>query len=313
MKDILEILIPTYNRKQHIERTLKQLIAENSPVKDCQITVLDNASTDGSSEVIDRFASFHKNIKHIRHPKNIGGNANIARCYEMARTPYVWVVCDDDSFKWNSWSEIKNALSTNDYDLLLTRKRDLKGTSNIAKIFRQCTFVPAGIYKTSLITNSVLMNMYNNIPFLFPHLSLVTEIFNRHGRIFIPQGEIMDMCSYDSEHSGDGSYTRGNNAYVPGYSRNMFWTVGVIVSTQMIENKKLRNYVLDHIGSRGFFGFIFAGFRPNYKIYRGSKFNEAVARNSLNFWHRIQFDLACLLLKIVFLFVPKKRKDKPNR
>ena len=86
----------------------------------------------------------------------------------------------------------------------------------------------------------------------------------------------------------------------------MFWTVGVLVSTQMIKDKKMRNYVLDHIGNHGFFGFIFTGFRPNYKQYKWSKFNEAAVRSSLDFSHRLRFDLACLLLKLIFFFVPAK-------
>ena len=111
LEDQLEILIPTYNRKPHITRTLTQLTAPESPVRACSITVLDNASEDGSSEVIADFANKFPNIKHIRHTKNIGGNANITRAYELARAPYVWVVCDDDSFRWEAWPEIENALS----------------------------------------------------------------------------------------------------------------------------------------------------------------------------------------------------------
>ena len=213
----------------------------------------------------------------------------------MAKAPYVWVVCDDDAFKWEAWPEIENALRTDEYDLLITSKYNLKDSDNMGSI-----------YKTSLLTNSCLINMHNNVPFLFPHLSLICEVLNKNGRIFLPKGEIMNVDSPDYIHSKDVSYTRGNNGYVPGYSKNMFWTVGVIISTQKIKDKKMRNYILDHIGSHGFFGFIFAGFRPNYKIYKGSKFNEAIARNSLDFSHRIRFDLACLLLKIIFLFAPKK-------
>ncbi len=306
MQEILEILIPTYNRKPYIERTLKQLTAKDSPVRNLKITVLDNASTDGSSEIIESFTHKHSNIKHIRHPKNIGGNANITRCFELAKAPYVWVVCDDDAFKWGAWPEIENAMRTNEYDVLITSKYNLKGTNNIARIFRQCTFVPSGIYRTSLLTDSTLINMYNNVPFLLPQLSLISEVFNRQGRIFLPEGEIMDVDSSDYIHSKDVSYTRGNNGYVPDYSKRMFWTAGVIISTQMIKDRKLRNYILDHIGSHGFFGFIFTGFRPNYKIYKGSKFNEAIARSSLDLWHRVQFDFACLLLKMIFFFVPKK-------
>ena len=306
MKNILEIIIPTFNRKQHIERTLKQLLAENSPVRDCSITVVDNASTDGSDEIIEGFVKQYKNVEHIRNPRNIGLGGNIAKCYALAKAPYVWVLGDDDSFKWNTWYEIENALKTGDYDLLLTRKRDLKGTSNVAKILRQCGYITAGIYRTSLINDAVALNMYNSIYTLFPHLAIVGEIFNKKGLIFLPQGEIVDQILFDKKNAGDGHYFRGYDEYIPDIYKNMFWTSGYLLSVQMIQDKKLRNYVLDNSGSHGFFGFIFTGFRTNYKVCHASRYNEAIVRNTLDFWHRVQFDLACLLLRIMFLFVPKK-------
>ena len=46
LKDKLQICIITYNRKKYIERTLNQLLAENSPIKDFVIAVFDNASAE---------------------------------------------------------------------------------------------------------------------------------------------------------------------------------------------------------------------------------------------------------------------------
>lgn len=308
IKNILQILIPTYNRKPYIKHTLEQLTAPNSPVKGCSITVLDNASTDGSSEIIAEFAKKFTNITHIRHHKNIGGNANITRAYEMATTPYVWVVCDDDSFKWEAWPEIEAALGTGEYDLLLTRKDDLQGTSDIAKIVRQCTFVPAGIYRTSIITNGVLMNMYNNIPNMFPHLSLICEILNKKGRIFLPQGEIMDKCTLDVVFSGDDWNTRGSEkSYIPSSARNMFWTVGFLNSLQMIEDPQLRAYVIDNLGRHGFLGYIIGAFRKNYTRFGSSKLNEAFIKSDLNARQRFAFFWAQLFLKTVTLFNRRKR------
>ena len=309
MKDLLEIIIPTYNRKVHIERTLLQLTAANSPVKDCQITVLDNASTDGTTEIVKGLAARHSNIKYIRHRKNIGGNANIARAYETATFPYVWVICDDDSFKWDSWPEIENALRTGDYDLLLTRKEEMRNTSDIARIYKQCSFVPACIYKTSVITETVLINMHNNVTFLFPHLVLACAVFNKKGRIFLPQGEIMDKCTL-AEDVYDEGYTRGAKGYMPAYRADMFFTAGFLLSTQMIEDKKLRNYVLDHVGGHGFCGYIIAAFRDNYKFYNSSKLNEQLVRSWLDFRHKIEFDIARIILKLMFLFPVKKPRNR---
>ena len=308
LAETLEILIPTYNRKPHILRTLTQLTAPESPVRHCSITVLDNACTDGSSDVIAQFAARHANLKHIRHPQNIGGNANITRAYELARKPYVWVVCDDDSFRWDAWPEIENALQTGEYDLLLTRKDDLKGTSDIARIFRQCTFVPAGIYRTAIITGGVLMNMYNNIPNMFPHLALTSEILNKKGRIFLPQGEIMDVCTFDAGTSGDGTNTRGSQTYSPPCITHMFWTIGFLNSVQMVQDPQLRTYILDHVGNHGFFGYIVGSFRKNYTHYGGYPLNAAFVRSGLGWRQRLQFDLANLFLKITTLFYRKKRK-----
>ncbi len=303
----LEILIPTYNRKPHITRTLRQLTAPESPVRNCSITVLDNCSTDGSSEVIAAFAAKFSNIKHICHAKNIGGNANITRAYELAKKPYVWVVCDDDSFRWDAWGEIEAALQTGGYDLLLTRKDDLNGTSDLARIFRQCTFVPACIYRTAIITGGVLMNMYNNIPNMFPHLALAAQVLNQKGRIFLPQGEIMDVCTFDAVTSGDEHTTRGaQKTYVPATTTHMFWTVGFINSTQLVQDKKLRAYILDHVGNHGFFGYIWGSFRKNYTHYGGFALNKASVRSVLNCRQKFQFDVACLLLSVLTLWHRKK-------
>ena len=298
IEENLEILIPTYNRKQFIEMTLNNLLESDSPVRSCSITVLDNASDDGASEVIAGFAKNYGNVKHIRHARNIGGNANIVRAYELAKAPYVWVVCDDDSF---------NALKTNEYDLLLTRKKELRGTSDIAKIFRQATFVPACIYRTSLISGGILTNMYNSALFMFPQLTLACEVLNKQGRIFLPQGEILDKCSLDTKTLE--FYTRGNDSYKPKYIENMFWTPGFLMSLQMIKDKKLRNYLLEHFGRRGgFFGYILGAFRKNYTRYGGYKLNEDLIRSVLDFRHRLEFDFACLFLKVTSFFRRKKRK-----
>lgn len=298
----LEIIIPTYNRKEHLLRTLSQLTAPQSPVRHCLITVLDNACTDGSSALITQFAAQHPNLTHIRHRKNIGGNANITRAFELARLPYVWVVCDDDSFRWEAWGEIQQALQTEKYDALLTRKNDLKGSSDIAKIYRQCTFLPAAIYRTAVLTDGVLTNMYNNVVNMFPHLAIISEIFNRKGSIFLPQGEIMDQCSFALSTSKAEQNVRSSTTFSPENVTHMFWTVGFIASTLMIQDKKLRAYVLEHLGKHGFFGYILGSFRKNYTHYNAYPLNKALVRSALNKRQQIKLTLACALLRITTLF-----------
>ena len=109
-KDRLQIILPTYNRAPQLKRTLEQLLADDSPVKDFDITILDNRSTDGTSNVIKNAQSLHPNIKHIRHRHNVGGNANIAKALEMGEKKYLWVICDDDLYDWTGWSNVEELI-----------------------------------------------------------------------------------------------------------------------------------------------------------------------------------------------------------
>ena len=65
LNDILEIILITYNRKDYLENTLQQILASNSPLCNLDITVLDNKSNDGTSELIDKYSKRYNNIKHI--------------------------------------------------------------------------------------------------------------------------------------------------------------------------------------------------------------------------------------------------------
>ncbi len=306
IQEQLEIFLPTYNRKRFLAHTLEQLTAPQSPVRHCQMTILDNASTDGSADLLDEYAAKFSNIKVIHHPKNIGGNANITRCFELASTPFMWAVCDDDSFRWDSWSEIESALQSDQYDILLTRKHDLKGTSDIAKIIRQLTFLPAGIYRTKFINAGVLMNMYNNIPNLFPHMALICEIINKKGSIFLPQGEIIAETELDIAELDN--YLKGTNetTYVPQPAREMFWVVGFFNSLQLLEDKKLRTYVMNHLGRHGFFGYLMGAFRLNYTQHKASPRNIRLMINNMNFWQRFQFFWVRFSLRILTFFRRKK-------
>ena len=302
----LEIFLPTYNRKQCLEHTLAQLTAPESPVRNCRMTILDNASTDGTKELLQEYAARFANINVIHHPKNIGGNANIARCFELATAPFMWAVCDDDSLTWQHWHEIENALETDQYDILLTRKHDLRGTSDIAKIIRQLTFLPAGIYRTRFITGAVLMNMYNNVANLFPHMALICEIINKKGAIFLPQGELFDKTAIAV---GDlDNYLKGaeDNTYTPQAAREMFWVVGFFNSLQLLQDEKLRTYVKNNLGRHGFFGYLMGAFRLNYTRYGSSQINVRLMINNMNLWQSFQFFWVRVFLKVINFFRKKK-------
>ncbi|MBP5617076.1 MAG: glycosyltransferase family 2 protein [Elusimicrobiaceae bacterium] len=225
----LEIFIPTYNRKAQLENTLIQLVAPESPVKNCSITVLDNASDDGSSQVIADFAAKYSNIKHIRHAKNIGGNANITRAYEMAKAEYVWVLCDDDTYDFTHANELVQALQQKP-DALLVVKHSRKQLGP-GDIFQECSFAPAAIYRTEFITSDTLMNMYCNIVYMFPHLAVTAQVINKGGHIAVLPHPIVIRTPCPA-------YTRGCSGWVHPMYREMDWILGYFVTMLLLNDVK---------------------------------------------------------------------------
>jgi len=62
----IDIVLITYNRATQLNQTLKALLAPESPVRDFPITIMDNASTDHTSQVVACQASNKTNIQRHR-------------------------------------------------------------------------------------------------------------------------------------------------------------------------------------------------------------------------------------------------------
>lgn len=106
---ILTIAIPTYNRGEILRRQLEWLAAAVAGHEhECEVFISDNASTDSTPEVVAEWCAARPaslQVTNSRNPRNLGVMANIAACYRSARTPFVWVVGDDDdigqdTFEW---------------------------------------------------------------------------------------------------------------------------------------------------------------------------------------------------------------------
>lgn len=215
MPQKIDITIITYNRLNHIKRTLDSLFAESSPVRDYEMTILDNCSTDGTGEFLEKFSECHKNLKVIHNIRNIGGNANICRAYEtsLARpAEYMWVLCDDDFYDFSAWNEVERKIEEKTdvicvCNYALPEKFTQKQVLPYLPI--QCSFVPAGIYKKSILTDSVMSTMYDSIFTMFQQDILVLDAINMHKSIYVVKNEIVHNGVFDEKNDADYSYTRG--------------------------------------------------------------------------------------------------------
>jgi len=296
MKNILEIILVTYNRQKYLKKTLDSILAQKSPVKDLDITIVDNCSTDGSSELIKEYCAKYPNIKHIRRNRNIGGNANIAGAFEVASKKYVWVLCDDDEYDFSHWGEIEQAINA-DCDLILTNNKYLNG--HISGFLRRLSFLPSAIYKTSFIDDNVMINVYDNIPNWFPHLAVAIRIFNQKGRIFVPEHNIV-ITGFENIVSFEKKLK-----YYPKLSKrntHTFFAVGFLNTMELIEDKRQRFEAVEHYHDsiKSFFLAIMSDYKFNRVFLNNYTRNISEPWAVFSFTQKVRFVLAILCLDILF-------------
>ena len=92
MEKLLTIFLTTYNRKNYIRQALDSILSQT--YKNFNLVILDNASNDGTSEIIASYKD--ERITHIRRERNIGPINNAKTAFETASTKYFMITHDDD-------------------------------------------------------------------------------------------------------------------------------------------------------------------------------------------------------------------------
>lgn len=115
MKFALSICIPTFNRAEYLSQLLESIVSqpESSTV---EIVISDNASTDTTTETVERFKSRHSAITFSSSSSNLGADLNYLRSIELAHGEYCWFMGSDDTMRPGSISAMMEALE---------RKRDI--------------------------------------------------------------------------------------------------------------------------------------------------------------------------------------------
>lgn len=199
--NILDIFIITYNRSNHLDNTLRQLIG--CPFIKFPITILDNCSEDDTYDVFQKYKPQFPNLNYIKNKINIGADANVLRAAERSDGRYTWILCDDDSFDFSAcddvlaelergeaaavmvgWSENFNWPVGGMYD---TPTRLLKRNF---PYFSVPTFVPGSIFKTDLFQAQIRVS-YTNIVNLLPVMTYYIKLYEEDQTIYVSRNKLV--------------------------------------------------------------------------------------------------------------------------
>jgi len=112
--DLLTIAMPIFERKEFFLEALNSAL--NQTVK-CKVIVIDNCS---SHDYFERVCK-EKGVTYYRNERNIGMAGNFARGFELAETPFVMNLQDDDQLAPNYVEAFQNAIDKYpDIDIFFT-------------------------------------------------------------------------------------------------------------------------------------------------------------------------------------------------
>jgi len=92
----LTIGLPVYNGEAYLERALGALLGQT--YGDFHLLVSDNASTDATPAILERYARADRRIEIVRQPTNIGGARNFEFLLARASSEYFMWAAHDDLF-----------------------------------------------------------------------------------------------------------------------------------------------------------------------------------------------------------------------
>ena len=89
------VVIPSYNQKKYLPECIEAVLAQTYPPS--QIVICDDASTDGSQQVIAEYAARYPNlIEAVLHPHNLGLSRNFNSGLRRIDQKYLSMVSADD-------------------------------------------------------------------------------------------------------------------------------------------------------------------------------------------------------------------------
>ena len=153
-KKILAIVV-TYNRKELLLECIDSLL--NQDYKDLDILIVDNNSSDGTSDVVKKNYKNNNRIIYKNTHKNLGGAGGFnfgIKTGVLLKYDYLWLMDDDTIVKNNSLTKLLNADKELNGNYGFLSSKVLWTDNNICKMNEQ------KIYKNSKYNTKNLLHTY---------------------------------------------------------------------------------------------------------------------------------------------------------
>ena len=130
----ISVIMPCYNTEQYVEETLKSVL--NQSFKDYEIICLNDGSTDGTLEILNRYQKLYSNIRVISS-EHYGVAYQRNTGVQCARGKYIYYVDSDDLLKENCLETLYQHSEADNLDVLYFEADSFYETKEIEEAFPQ--------------------------------------------------------------------------------------------------------------------------------------------------------------------------------
>ena len=107
---LVSIGLPVFNGAKHIRYALDSILAQT--LDDIEVIISDNASTDGTDEICQNYATLDKRIRYSRNDTNLGAAPNFNKVFSLAQGKYFQWAAHDDIYDTEFLQTCVTALET---------------------------------------------------------------------------------------------------------------------------------------------------------------------------------------------------------
>ena len=166
MKELtkVSIIIPVYNVAPYLKRSMDSVV--NQTLKDIEIIVIDDCSTDNSLEILKEYASKDNRIKLIALEKNSGAAVARNKGLEIATGEYLGFVDPDDEIDLNFYEELYKKAKEDGADIAKGSRKVIETDGNVVISKYNQHIQKKGKYYfrvewTTALYSHLLLNKYN--------------------------------------------------------------------------------------------------------------------------------------------------------
>ncbi|MGN6130466.1 MAG: glycosyltransferase family 2 protein [Nocardioidaceae bacterium] len=132
------VIVPVYNTMPYLEATLESLVRQTNGLDPLQVVAVDDGSTDGSGDLLDRYAARFPDTFTVLHQPNSGGPATPCnRGLDLAEGRYVFFLGADDYLGDEALERLVTRADEWDSDVIFGRIEGVGGRGVYQGVFEE--------------------------------------------------------------------------------------------------------------------------------------------------------------------------------